>query len=75
MCQAPRCEFGFKAISSVPTNHFVPFSKLRRGTHLNIGWGEDVRFTVHGRPPKIRIKQGIEQSCGWFKEHFEKARL
>jgi len=167
MCQAYRREFGFNAISLMPTNlygpgdnfdlqnsHVLPAlirrfheAKLRgdpelvvwgTGTprreflhvddladavlHLletydgepivNIGWGEDVtirelatlvaevvgfegrvtfdpskpdgtprklldtsRLTSLGWRPKIRLREGLEQTYAWFKAHAEEARL
>jgi GDP-L-fucose synthase len=167
MCQAMRREYGFKAISLMPTNlygpgdnfdlqdsHVLPAlirrvheAKLRADPTLvvwgtgtprreflhvddladavlyllheydaepivNIGWGEDItirelaelvvsvidyrgelqfdaskpdgtprklldvtRLTELGWRPKIGLKQGIEQTYRWFKEHFEQARL
>ena len=167
MCQAMRREFGFNAISLMPTNlygpgdnfdlqnsHVLPAlirrvheAKLRAEPSLvvwgtgtprreflhvddladavvyllheydaepmvNIGWGEDVtireladlivgvvgykgqlqfdaskpdgvprklldvtRLTALGWRPKVGLKQGVEQTYAWFKDHFAQARL
>jgi len=167
MCQAMRREYGFKAISLMPTNLYGPgdnfdlqdshvLPALIRRTHeakmrgdptlvvwgtgtprreflhvddladavlyllqeydaepiVNVGWGEDVtirelaemimsvtgftgqlrfdaskpdgtprklldvtRLTGLGWRPKVGLKQGIEQTYSWFKNHFAEARL
>ena len=167
MCQAYRRQYGFNAISLMPTNlygpgdnfdlqnsHVLPalirrfheaqlhgdasFTVWGTGTPrreflhvddladaliyltknyeneaiVNIGWGEDVtirelaemvaaasgfrgslefdlskpdgsprklldtsRLTSLGWSPKIRLKQGIEDTCAWFKAHAAEARL
>jgi GDP-L-fucose synthase len=167
MCQAFRREYGFKAISLMPTNLYGPgdnfdllnshvLPALIRRIHqakiegaatvaiwgsgaprreflhvddlaeavlyllhrydaepiVNIGWGEDVtirelaelivsvigytgqlifdttkpdgtprklldvgRLNQLGWRPRISLKQGIEQTYGWFMEHFDDARL
>ena len=167
MCQAYRREYGFKAISLMPTNLYGPgdnfdlqnshvLPALIRRFHdahwrgdesvtvwgtgtprreflhvddladavvyllqnyddesiINIGWGQDVtirelaqtvvsvigykgrlvfdatkpdgtprklldvsRLTALGWQPRVSLRQGIEQTYAWFKEHFADARL
>jgi nucleoside-diphosphate-sugar epimerase len=40
-----------------------------------IGYSGRLIFTDLGWRPRISLKNGVEQTYGWFKEHFAEARL